>query len=128
MEKLVKRFQSKLKDEKGQNLVEFAVVLILFLLISYGIIEFGRGWWLADVLKNAANTAARTYAVGSAAQRAQYDASGLIVNGVTVTFTPMTSAVRATASERFQTIVPNILPMLSNITTLRRDAIYRLEQ
>ena len=51
---------SNLKDKKGQALVEFALVVLIFLLILFGITEFGRAWCRADTLKNAANTAARS--------------------------------------------------------------------
>lgn len=130
----MKRFISKLRDEKGQNLVEFALVLIVLLLIVYGITEFGYAWYRADKLKNAANIAARTAAVtknlNAARAAAERVESGM---GAKVQFFPNplftnATSVRAVASERFQTVVPGILPMLSNITELRRDATYRLEQ
>ncbi len=123
----------KLKDEKGQNLVEFALIVGLLLAIVFGIVEFGRAWYRADVLKNAANTAARTYAVSTAGQRLTMDVSGLTVNGINVTFTPMTSAVRARAAEYFQSVVPLVPALGGNIAifgnhTISRDATYRLEQ
>lgn len=130
MEKLVKRFQSKLKDEKGQNLVEFALILIVLLLIVYGITEFGYAWYRVDVLKNAANTAARTYAVTGDEDMARfkaYTAAGTTDIDVDVDVVPGADSVTVTVSEDFKTVVPGILPMLSNITKLRRDATYRLE-
>ncbi|MGZ9252352.1 MAG: TadE/TadG family type IV pilus assembly protein, partial [Candidatus Deferrimicrobiaceae bacterium] len=38
------------KQEKGQSLVEFALLLPVFLLILVGIAEFGRGWMTKNIL------------------------------------------------------------------------------
>ena len=119
---------NKLKDEKGQNLVEFALVLILLLLISLGIVEFGRAWFLADRLKNAANIAARTYAVTSDPDNKE-DAARAAAFGVissSINFDVTTTSVKVTVSRNFETVVPGILPMLGDIT-IPRDATYRLE-
>ncbi len=138
----MKKILSKLKDEKGQSLVEFALVLIVLLLISLGIIEFGWGWYRADTLKNAANIAARTYAVATVNKEDAAEAAADTVEagmGNKVVFTCKNASgniidcnsnpasVTATVSEPFKTLVPGILPMLFNITELRRDATYRLE-
>jgi len=121
---------NKLKDEKGQTLVEFALVLILLLLISLGIVEFGRGWYLADRLKNSANIAARTYAVTSGNNAAKEDAARAAAFGVissSINFDVTTTSVKVTVSRNFETVVPGILPMLGDIT-IPRDATYRMEQ
>ena len=127
-------FLKKLKDEKGQNLVEFALVLLLLLVISLGIVEFGRAWFLADRLKNAANIAARTYAVtqgtdpGVKAAAARAAAKTVIPELADADIVPIEtgSQVTVTVSRRFETVVPGILPMLGDIT-IPRDATYRLE-
>lgn len=121
----------KLKDEKGQSLVEFVFVIVLLFLIFFGIAEFARAWFTADRLKNAANMAARIYAVtsgttGDKKSAALKNATG-IVNNAFFSFTTTGGAVTARVRKSFNTVVPGILPMLSNITTLRRDATYRLE-
>jgi len=51
------------KREKGQNLVEFALVLPLFLLLVVGMAEFGRGWMTKNILTGAAREAVRAAAV-----------------------------------------------------------------
>jgi hypothetical protein len=48
--------------EGGQALVEFAFVLPVFLLLLYGIIEFGRYVYTVQILNNAAREGAR-YAI-----------------------------------------------------------------
>ena len=51
------------KREKGQNLVEFALILPLFLLLVIGMAEFGRAWMLKNILTGAAREAVRAAAV-----------------------------------------------------------------
>jgi Flp pilus assembly protein TadG len=48
-----------LRDRSGQNLVEFALVVIMLLLMVVGIVEFGRAWNLYQILANAAREGAR---------------------------------------------------------------------
>lgn len=52
-----------LKSNKGQNLVEFALVVPLLLLLVIGIAEFGRAWMMKNILTGAAREAARIAAV-----------------------------------------------------------------
>jgi hypothetical protein len=47
------------KAQKGQTLIETALVLTLLLLILLGIAEFARAWYTKSSTKNAARTAAR---------------------------------------------------------------------
>jgi Flp pilus assembly protein TadG len=47
------------RDRSGQALVEFALVMPLLLLFLVGIIEFGRGWNVHQVITDAAREAAR---------------------------------------------------------------------
>lgn len=51
------------KNTKGQTLVEFALVLALFLAILFGITEFGRAWYYSNHLTNTVRAAARYAAV-----------------------------------------------------------------
>lgn len=50
-------------DERGSNLVEFAIVLPLFLVVVFGIIEFGATYKDSSVVGAAAREAARLGAV-----------------------------------------------------------------
>jgi Flp pilus assembly protein TadG len=51
------------KRQKGQTLIETALVLFLLLLILLGITEFSRAWYAKNSLKNAARSGARVAAV-----------------------------------------------------------------
>lgn len=137
----MKKILSKLKDEKGQSAVEFALVGTLLLVLVFGITEFGRAWYRADKLKGAANIAARTFAVTSgdiAAKTSAGRAAADLVElgmGAKVSFpTALTTSVTATATEIFQPVTPVLLPMLakdpndsSKPFTITRTATYRLE-
>jgi Flp pilus assembly protein TadG len=49
--------------QKGQSLVEFALVLPVFVVMLFGIMEFGRLWEISNVLTSAAREGARVAAV-----------------------------------------------------------------
>jgi len=55
--------KSVTRQEKGQSLVEFALLLPIFLLIVVGIAEFGRGWMTRNTMTAAAREAVRTAAM-----------------------------------------------------------------
>jgi Flp pilus assembly protein TadG len=128
----MKNIFSRLKNEKGQSAVEFALVVILLFLLVFGIIEFGMYWFRADLLKGAANIAARTYAVtsGDAAAKttAGQTAANSVAPGTLVNFAtdPTTTSVTAKASQPYTMVVPGLLSMVS-ITNITRTATYRLE-
>ena len=50
-------------DESGQALVEFALILPIFLLLLLGIVEFARAWNIYEVLTDAAREGARVSVV-----------------------------------------------------------------
>jgi len=47
------------KDERGQALVEFAMIFTMLVILLFGIAEFGRGWYYANALSNGARAGAR---------------------------------------------------------------------
>ncbi|MBO9696305.1 MAG: pilus assembly protein [Sphingopyxis sp.] len=50
-------------DRRGSVAAEFALVIPLLLLLSFGIIEFGRTMWVRNSLQSAVEDAARCYAL-----------------------------------------------------------------
>ena len=54
---------SRLESESGQALVEFALVLPIFLLLLLGIVEFARAWNIYEVLTDAGREGARNAVV-----------------------------------------------------------------
>ena len=59
------RQHRKMRDEAGQALLEFAMVLPLLLLLVLGLLEFARAWNVQQVLTDAAREAARRGVIAS---------------------------------------------------------------
>ena len=47
------------RSDRGQSLVEFALVLPILLVVAFIITEFGRALWIKNLMTQAANQAAR---------------------------------------------------------------------
>ncbi|HQT96511.1 MAG TPA: pilus assembly protein, partial [Thermodesulfobacteriota bacterium] len=73
---------------RGQSLVEFALVLPVFLLLLIGVAEFGRAWMTRNILTGASREAARIAAVqgntASALSRANNILSSAGISGALV--------------------------------------------
>ena len=50
---------SLIRGNRGQSVVEFALVLPVILLVLFGITEFGRAWMTQNILTSAAREGAR---------------------------------------------------------------------
>lgn len=85
-----------MKDQRGQALVETAIVLPLLILLVMGLFEFGRYMYLKNTLNNAARAGARTAVVTP-----KYDASthpeGMANGGTTHTLSCTDSEFVASA-------------------------------
>ena len=53
------------RDERGQFMVEFALLLPVFLMLLFGIVEFGAAWRTSQVLTNSAREGARVAILAS---------------------------------------------------------------
>ena len=105
-------------DRRGSIAAEFALVIPLLLLLSFGIIEFGRAMWVRNSLQSAVEDAARCYALNrpecdTVAAVKSYAASK--TGGVPVTddmFTPTVVACgkQVEATYDFDSIVP-VIPL-----------------
>lgn len=64
----------------GQGLAEFALIVPMFLMLMFGIVDFGRVIWARNSLENAAREGAR-YAIvhgGTASQKCPVGPTGLV--------------------------------------------------
>jgi Flp pilus assembly protein TadG len=133
-----KRIRKTLGNEKGQNLVEFALVAPLLLLLVIGIAEFGRAWMTQNILTGAAREAVRLLAVPppdggptTAYNRAVavLASAGITADNVSVVDTPGTfGPVAVTVNYNFPLAVAGFIPGLNNATiplssttTMRRE-------
>ena len=73
---------NRVRRERGAAAVEFAIVISLLVLITGGIIEFGRVFWYLDALTKATRDGAR-YLSTSALPLDTGKAEGLVVNAAT---------------------------------------------
>jgi len=130
-----------LKDEKGQNLVEFALVVPLLLVLVFGIAEYGRAWMTRNILTGAAREAVRVAAVSDAGIAAGITRANAVLasagipvggpNGAVVSVTPASVAfdpVTATVTYNFPLVLVGFIPGLNNptitlitTTTMRRE-------
>lgn len=107
-------------SERGQSLVEFSLVLPMFLLLLIGIAEFGRAWMTRNILTGAAREAVRIAAVqgspASATARANTILSSAGIKGASVVLSDDGAAYGicgATVSYNFPLTVAGFLPGLS---------------
>ena len=134
-----KRIRNTLKEEKGQNLVEFALVVPILLLLVFGIAEFGRAWMTRNILTGAVREAVRVAVVpgpgntwnGPAAEARgnQILASAGIPATVSVPDPGVAfGTVTATVTYNFPVIIIGFIPglnsstlPLTSTTTMRRE-------
>jgi Flp pilus assembly protein TadG len=120
---------------RGQSLVEFALVLPVFLLLLIGIAEFGRAWMTRNILTGAAREAVRIAAVqgntASALSRANAILASAGISGASVNVfddgAPYGSC-QVTVTYNFPITVAGFLPgfggsvfPLSSSTTMRKE-------
>ncbi len=48
-----------LRSERGGVAVEFAIILPVFLLLVFGIVDFGHAWYMKTILQNSCREGAR---------------------------------------------------------------------
>ncbi len=99
------------RDEAGQSLVEFAMVVPLLLLVLFAIIDFGRIYQGHVSLTNAAREGARAGAVG--------ESSATVQTRVATTASPLTPTVSVTIpSKSGDSVVVDATATVTLITPL----------
>lgn len=121
--------RKKENGERGQSLVEFALIVPLFLLLVFAIVDFGMGFYSWITVTNAAREGARVGVVGADSatitQRVNDTAGSLAGPNLTVTVTNASDQNGDSGEEvsvavvyRYQLITPvsSVLNMLSGGT------------
>lgn len=131
-----KSVRNRRKDETGQSLVEFALVVPMLLILVVGIAEFGRAWMTRNILTGAAREAVRVAVVpeGSIAAATTRANQVLASAGITTASVVLNDTgiafgtVTATVSYNFPVVVAGFIPglssstiPLSSTTTMRRE-------
>ena len=107
-----------IKDENGQAIVEFALVLPLLLLLVCGIIDFG--WIFGNQLmaNNACREATRYSAIhynDSDADNDQTVATQIITNSAPTLISPMVTLTKSTADDSVKVVVTSQVNVLTPI-------------
>ena len=128
-----KRIRNTLENDKGQSLVEFALVVPILLILVLGIVEFGRAWMTKNIMTGAAREAVRVAVVGgngvargdNVLLSANLPPSTVVEDGTDTEGMPLKIAT-VTYVYNFLTIV-NFLPgipdniTLTSTTTMRKE-------
>jgi len=122
-------------SNRGQSLVEFALVVPVFLLLLIGIAEFGRAWMTRNILTGASREAVRIAAVqgntASARSRADSILASAGISGASVSILDDGASYgtcSVTVSYNFPVTIAGFLPglsgknfMLSTSTSMRKE-------
>lgn len=122
----------KIRNQKGQALVEMALVLPILLMLVFGIIEFGRIFNAYIVVSNASREGARYAAVGRSLTDIETDINNLTSTLGTVTILVDDSddeSVKVTVKHPLPLITPIIGPMISgsNHLDIESSTVMRVE-
>ena len=119
---------------RGQLVIEFALVLPILLLVVFGITEFGRALMTVNVLNAAAREGARVAAVGGDSTSAVNRVVAVVQAGsiknwaISVTHPdPISRAITVTVTTQFQALSAKIIPALIPPITLRGQTVMRFE-
>jgi Flp pilus assembly protein TadG len=102
------------KGERGQSMVEFALIVPLFLLLMFAIVDFGMGFYSWITVTNAAREGARIGAVGADSatitQKVKDTAGSLNNSNLTISVSNAQGSsggtVGVTANYQYQLITP----------------------
>lgn len=120
---------------KGQGLVEFALVVPIFLILLFGMVEFARAWMTKNIITGAAREAVRIFAVvpyDCTAAMARADnvlsSAGLDPNRWNVTLSQIDNTMKADVTYNFPVVVIGFIPglpsdniPLATSTTMRKE-------
>ena len=125
------------KNEKGQSLVEFVLVIPLLLIILMAIIEFGFMFNSYIVISNASREGARLASLGGSdvevEERVELVASSLDISLLSVTITPNEwnrdrgDMVNVSVEYDYQMLSPIISNILNPFVNLESETFMRVE-
>jgi len=126
------------KEEHGQALVEMALVLPLFLLLLFGVMEMGRIGYTYITVSNAAGAGGRMATIGGTNPEIETAiknaASSLSPTSLTITITPTLlsqrysgQGVTVEVTYPVQLIIPLISNVIPNPVVVHSKIIMRLE-
>lgn len=122
-----------IKSQRGQSLVEFALILPLFIVVLFGIMEFGRLWEMTNLITSASREGARVAAISGTSQSQAINAAQNVLSAanidnatITVSGPNASNEVSVTVSIDYEPITGSIIPGLDDFS-LTRSTIMRWE-
>ncbi len=123
---------------RGQNLVEFAMVVLVLLVLVLGLADFGRAWMTRNIMTGAAREGVRIAAVRSGSSGGDNTwrdrAVEVLVSGNITGVEPLLvddgvpfGTVRVQIDYEFPFIVTKLIPGLDNSITLTTQTSMRKE-
>jgi Flp pilus assembly protein TadG len=126
------------RGERGTALIEFALVLPMLLVLTVAAVDFGRAFFVKNVLEQAAREGARLRVVKSSADTADVrvrvqdvaNACKVTVTGITIS-AQGDNAVKVKVDGQFNWIFPGVFNLFgagfTNPMNLHGNAVMRLE-
>ena len=134
---MARGFPAVIRSNRGNAVIEFALVLPLLLLVCFGITEFGRAWMTMNILTSAAREGVRLAAVtapdvAAVTQRVQDVCSAARVVPSNITVDPpdpndTERRVTVTVETQFSVIPGKILGTFSGTFPLHATSVMRHE-
>ena len=121
------------KSERGQSLVEFAMILPLFIIVLFGIMEFGRLWEISNLITSASREGARVAAISGSSQSQAINAAQHVLSAANIEDATVSVSGPNSASEVSVTVTLHYTPLTGSIIpgfdqfSISRSTIMRWE-
>lgn len=126
------------RGQKGETIIEFAMVLPILLLVLFGITEFGRAIMVSNILSSASREGARLFITSSSPGPTETMARidtvlvaarlKLASRSITIDTTSLSDCVKVTVTYDFQVLSGKILDFLGpRIWQLKGTTVMRRE-
>ena len=122
-----------IKSERGQSLVEFALILPLFIIVLFGIMEFGRLWEMTNLITSASREGARVAAISGSSQSQAINAAQHVLSAANIDDATVSVAGPNSESEVSVTVTVHYTPLTGSIIpgfdqfSISRSTIMRWE-
>jgi Flp pilus assembly protein TadG len=123
------------RNNKGNSVIEFALVLPILLLVVFGITEFGRAIMVTNVLNSASREGARLAAVSSltdsTAVRTRVievlTAANITPKDINIEYSPSTKTIKVTVTNAFEVLSAGVLGSFAGTIELRGTTVMKYE-
>ena len=122
-------------NERGNSVIEFALILPILLLIVFGITEFGRAIMVTNMLNSASREGARLAAVtpinDTTTVRARVievlATSNITPKDISIEYSSSTNSVKVSVSTDFEVLSAKVLGTFAGIIELKGTTVMRYE-